>query len=378
MEKHLHIIALDIPYPPDYGGLYDLFYKLSALQQQDVKIHLHCFYKSRLLQPELNKYCEDVFYYERNMSSKNLSSRLPYIVASRINEELNQRLLQNDYPILMEGVHCTYITTDARFANRKKFLRMHNVEHKYYQQLAKLSYNIKKKIYYLLEAKKLIEYEKVLAKNATAFWAVSESDSDYYRKKFGCKTIEYLPLYIPAWKVDAGEGLGSYCLYHGNLEVEENEHAVKWLLKNVFQHLKISLVVAGKNPSNKVKELVKANSNACLIANPGETQMADIIAKAHIHVLPSFNNTGIKIKLLNALFNGRHCVVNNEMVDSTALTELCHVVNTAEEFRERISMLYHQKFTAEEKEFRKKVLQQHFSNEANATQMVKQIWTDYV
>jgi hypothetical protein len=41
-------------------------------------------------------------------------------------------------------------------------------------------------------------------------------------------------------------------------------------------------------------------------------------------------------------------------------------------------MLYHQKFTAEEKEFRKKVLQQHFSNEANATQMVKQIWTDYV
>jgi len=375
MEKHLHIIALDIPYPPDYGGMYDLFYKLPALQQQGVKIHLHCFYKNRLPQPELNKYCEEVFYYERNMSSKNLSSRLPYIVASRINEELNQRLLQNEHPIFMEGVHCTYITTDARFANRKKFVRLHNVEHKYYQQLVKFSYNIKKKIYYLLEVKKLFEYEKALAKNATAFWAVSESDENYYREKFGCKTIEYLPLYIPDWKVDSCEGLGTYCLYHGNLEVEENEYAVKWLLKNVFHHLKIPLVVAGKNPSKKIKALVKANSNACLIANPGEMQMADIIAKAHIHVLPSFNNTGIKIKLLNALFNGRHCVVNTGMVESTQLTELCHVVNAAEEFRERISMLYHQKFTAEEKEFRKEILQQHFCNEANAKQMIKQIWT---
>ena len=106
--------------------------------------------------------------------------------------------------------------------------------------------------------------------------------------------------------------------------------------------------------------------------------MKDVISKAHIHVLPSFNNTGIKIKLLNALFNGRHCVVNTEMVEGTQLAELCQVVNTAEEFRERISMLYHQKFTAEEKEFRKKILKQHFSNEANAEQMVKRIWTEYV
>jgi hypothetical protein len=167
-------------------------------------------------------------------------------------------------------------------------------------------------------------------------------------------------------------------LYHGNLEIEENEYAVKWLLKNVFHHIQIPFVVAGKNPSKKIKALVKVNNNACLIANPGERQMADTILKAHIHVLPSFNNTGIKIKLLNALFNGRHCVVNRGMVESTQLAELCHVVNTAEEFRERISMLYHQKFTAEEKQFRKKVLQQHFCNEANAEQMVKRIWETYV
>ncbi len=377
MEKHLHIITLNVPYPADYGGVYDLFYKLPALQQQGVKLHLHCFTKERQHQPELNKYCEEVFYYERNMSSKNLSSNLPYIVASRINEELNQRLLQNDYPIFMEGVHCTYITNDKRFEQRKKFVRIHNVEQKYYQQLAKFSNNIKKKIYYWLEAKKLARYEAQLAKNATAYWSVSPNDTDYYRQKLNCKTIDYLPLYLPDWKVQAQEGLGTYCLYHGDLSVEENEYAVKWLLKNVFNKIEIPFVVAGKDPSGKITTMMSRNSLTCLVANPDAAQLEDIISKAHIHVLPSFSNTGIKIKLLNALYNGRHCIVNNQMIAGTPLAALCHVVNSAQEFKERIGMLYHQKFMAEENEFRNQELQENFSNEANAKQMVKWIWETY-
>ena len=377
MEKHLHIIALDIPYPADYGGVYDLFYKLPALQQQGVKIHLHCFYKNRKPHHELNKYCEEVFYYKRNISRKKLTSKMPYIVSSRVNEELHQRLLKDNYPIFMEGVHCTYITTDKRFLNRKKFVRIHNTENEYYKKLFGFSHNLKTKIFYWLETKKLFQYEKQLAKKATAYWAVSQADTDYYRQQFNCKTIDYLPLYIPDWKLNMPEGLGTYCLYHGNLEVEENEYAVQWLLKNVFNDLEIPFVVAGKNPSKKITAMMERNKSTCLIANPNEEQMADIISKAHIHVLPSFNNTGIKIKLLNALFNGRHCVVNKQMIACTPLNSLCHVVTSKDEFKERLSMLYHQRFTVDEKEFRKKILQENFSNEANAKQMVKWIWETY-
>ena len=35
-----------------------------------------------------------------------------------------------------------------------------------------------------------------------------------------------------------------------------------------------------------------------------------MIAKAQINILPSYTHTGIKIKLVNAIFNGRHCLVN--------------------------------------------------------------------
>lgn len=374
MEKHLHIIALNVPYPVDYGGVYDLFYKLPALQNEGVKIHLHCFYKDRGEQPELNKYCKEVFYYKRNLRPAKMFANLPYIVASRYNEELVQRLLKDDYPIFMEGVHCTYITNDERFINRKKFVRIHNVENEYYRNLFRFAGKLKNKIFYLFEAKQLARYEKSLAKNATAYWAVTEKDTAYYREELDCTTMDYLPLFIPDWKVQIEEGFGSYCLYHGNLEVDENEFAVKWLFKHVFNKLKVPVVVAGKNPSKKITALIEANNYGCVVANPDESQMQDIISKAHVHVLPSFNNTGIKIKLLNALYNGRHCVVNDEMVEGTPLKNLCHAVNTPNEFVERISMLYHQPFTVKEIELRKQHLTHEFSNQANAKQMVKWIW----
>jgi hypothetical protein len=374
LEKHLHIICLDVPYPVDNGGVFDLFYKLPALQQLGVKIYLHCFTKGRCEQPELNKYCEAVYYYQRQTGSRNVLSHTPYIVASRMDETLHQRLLQDDYPILMEGVHCTYITTDERFKNRQLFVRLHNVENEYYRHLYKFSHRIKNELYYFLEARKLYNYERKLVKNVAAFFSVAHQDADYYRKEFNCGNIEYLPLFIPDWQVQSQEGMGVYCLYHAKLSIEENEYAAEWLVKNVFRGINIPLVIAGMKPTKKIMQLSAKYPNITINADPSDEEMRDVIAKAHIHVLPSFNNTGIKIKLLNALFNGRHCVVNDAMIEGTHLEAMCHIVNDAGEFRERIQLLYHQPFTADERNYRKQTLMKAFNNSANAAQLVKWIW----
>lgn len=374
MEKHLHIVSLNVPYPVDYGGVFDLFYKLPALQAQGVHIHLHCFNYGRGEHPELNKYCASVKYYKRNEGYKSLSAKLPYIVASRKNELLLDDLLKDDYPILMEGVHCTYLLLDERFANRKKFVRIHNVEYRYYRHLYYCTASPLKKFYYLYESKLLKKYEQFIADKATAYWGVSHKDVAVYRSEFNCTAIDYLPLYLPHWQVECKQGMGNFCLYHGNLEVEENEQAAAWLLTKVFDKLQMPLAIAGKNPSKKLQRLVRKYDNACLVANPDEQALHDMITKAHINVLPSFNATGIKIKLLNALYNGRHCVVNNAMVEGTALEPLCQISNTASSMRHLTEQLYHQKFTDEEVELRKHFLYSQYNNEANAKQQVKLIW----
>ena len=43
MKNKLHIISLDIPFPANYGGVIDIFYKLKSLSNLGVEIILHCF-----------------------------------------------------------------------------------------------------------------------------------------------------------------------------------------------------------------------------------------------------------------------------------------------------------------------------------------------
>ena len=43
MIKDLHIVCLAQPYPPNYGGAVEMYYKLKALHAAGVKITLHIF-----------------------------------------------------------------------------------------------------------------------------------------------------------------------------------------------------------------------------------------------------------------------------------------------------------------------------------------------
>ncbi len=375
MDKHLHIITLNVPYPVDYGGVFDLFYKLPSLQQQGVKIHLHCFEYGRGQQQALNQYCESVHYYHRQEGHKAVSTVLPYIVASRKNEALLSNLLQDDYPIFMEGIHCTYLLNDQRFANRRKFVRVHNVEYQYYQELYESCNSPLKKLYYLRESKLLRKYECSIAEKATAFWGVTHKDVAIYRTEFGCKTIDYLSLYLPPdWTVNCLTGTGKYCLYQADLSVEVNERAAIWLLEKVFSKTKQPFVIAGKNPSKKLCALAHQQMHTCMVANPSEQEMQDMIRKAHVNILPSYHTSGIKLKLLNALYNGRHCLVNPATVQGTGLEADCHIGKDENDFLELIKQLKQKPFTQEEIELRKLHLLGMFNNEHNAKQQVEWIW----
>ena len=123
IERKLHIICHDVPWPADYGGVVDLFYKLKALHAEEIKIILHCFlYGQRKEEAVLNQYCEEVHYYKRLIGWKGFSFTKPYIVQSRANPELLKNLLKDDHPVLMEGVHCTAFLYQLRQNNKKVFL----------------------------------------------------------------------------------------------------------------------------------------------------------------------------------------------------------------------------------------------------------------
>ena len=373
MDNHLHIVSFDVPFPVDYGGVVDVFHKIRLLHEAGVKVHLHCFEYGRGEQPELEQYCAEVKYYARREGHKGFSHKLPYIVCSRSNPRLSENLLRDDHPILLEGVHCTYLVNDERFLGRKLILRLHNVEYLYYWQLYQAERSLLKKMYYRHESNRLKQYEERISSKVRIL-TMSEKDCDKYRKEFGAKDISMLPVFLPFKEVQSKEGTGCFCLYHGNLSVAENEQVVAWLLKQVFCKLGVPLIISGKDPSPRLTRLIGQNPHACLIANPSEEEMQDLIMKAQVNIIPSFHCTGVKLKLLNALFNGRHVIVNPNVVESTGLGGICHIADDAEAMGELVTRLYARPFTGREVEERKEVLAGLYNNEMNVQKLIEAIW----
>ncbi|MBK6635113.1 MAG: glycosyltransferase [Chitinophagaceae bacterium] len=140
----------------------------------------------------------------------------------------------------------------------------------------------------------------------------------------------------------------------------------------MFNKVELPFVIAGKNPSKKLERLAHRQQHTCLVANPTDKEMQDMIGKAHVHVLPSFNNTGIKLKLLNAVFNGRHCLVNKAGVEGSGLETLCHIAEDALSFQQK-KELYHLPFTTEDPGKRQS-LQATYNNEKNARELMTFLW----
>ena len=372
-NKTLHIICHDVPWPADYGGVVDLFYKIKALHEEGIKIKLHCFEYGRGQQVELSKYCEEVNYYKRLPRWDSISLTKPYIVKSRENPLLLENLLKDDHPILMEGIHCTAFLRSLLHIERKIFLRLHNVEFFYYSQLFQSEKNLFKKIYFLNESMFLRQYERKLPEEVPVI-AVSNNDAIFYKDELEKSLTTYLPVFIPYTRVNSLDGIGNYCLYHGNLSIAENEKAALWLLEKVFSLTKIPFIIAGKDPSNRLIRKVRKNNNISIVSNPSDAELDELIAKAQIHVLPSFNKTGIKLKLINALYNGRHCVVNDEAVEGSGFEDACHIGTTSKAMASIITQLYHHPFGEEEISLRKKLLGKIFNNKANAQQLIALIW----
>ncbi len=157
-NKALHIVSFDVPYPPDYGGAIDVFYKIKALHSLGCKIYLHCYEYGRGEAEALQQYCEQAWYYQRDTGIKGLSLTKPYIVSSRCAEALLLRLQSIDAPILFEGVHTTYFLRHPSLKERFKAIRVHNVEHEYYHMLAQKAKNAFEKIFFSVESLLLKKY----------------------------------------------------------------------------------------------------------------------------------------------------------------------------------------------------------------------------
>ena len=371
MERHLHVVSFNVPWPADYGGVIDVFYRLKALHEAGVKVHLHCFTYGRPEAPELEHYCEEVCYYRRDMSPWKFFDRRPFIVSSRDNKTLRRRLMQDDYPVLLEGLHCCSLL--EHLPARRVYVRAHNIESDYYARLAASEKNFWRKRYLKVDAARIRRYESILTR-ATAVFSISQADKEKL-EQMGCRNVLLVTAGHPfsSFNIQHSSLLTphsslithhSYALYHGNLSVAENYEAVCYLLDHVFYDGRHPLVVAGKEPPAWLRMKIEHTPGATLVASPDNATLQRLVSEAQVNVLVTHQPTGLKLKLLQTLFQGRHCLVNSDMVAGTGLAPLCVVTDTPETMREQLDRLMAAPFDEAQLDLRRAALQPYLTSTA--------------
>lgn len=368
MDKFLNIVSLNIPYPANYGGVIDIYYKLLALRQNGVRIILHCFEYGRPHAPELEEVCEKVYYYKRHTGLLHNLSSLPYNVYSRKNRALLRNLLRNDYPILFEGLHTCYYLNHPKLSQRFKIVRMCNIEHIYYDYLAESETNGLRQLYYKVESFRFEDYLPII-NHANLVLAVSLTETNYLREKFPEVRVEFMPCFHANERVTTLPGQSDFILYHGNLSVVENDRAARYLVEQVFSKLPYRSVIAGMDPSPALRNAIAAYPHISVVANPDQATMDKLVQEAQINILITFQPTGLKLKLLNSLFAGRHTIVNSAMLAGTGLDALCRIADTPEDMLLACHQLIEKPIDAQSLRKREFDLLPAFSNRAQGLRL---------
>lgn len=340
-EKPIHIISFENPFLPDFGGVIDVFYKLKALHGIGFKIHLHCFTEDRFeVSDELRNITESVSIYKKDKNPFFLFSKYPFPVICRFRDELIANLAKVDAPILFEGLHTTMILRKTDLPN-KKYLRLHNIESNFYSGMSRNETNLFKKIAYHFASEKYISYQKTIP-NFDHVFTLSCYENEFVKSM--TDKVSYVPVFHGTEKKEMLSEFGEFALYHGDLRLADNKNAAKFLI-DVFREIPdYKLVIASSNGKKRIQKQIGNLGNIEFVELQTNEQLDDLFKRAHMNVMLSFQKSGTKLKLINALFKSRFCLINDNMIDDAEVLRFCELANSKEEFISKINILREKPF----------------------------------
>jgi hypothetical protein len=329
-NKTLHIISFDNPYPPIYGGVIDVYYKIKALHEIGIEIYLHCFVAEIPTEfTELEAITKKVFFYKASKNPLLLFSTIPFSVITRNNKNLLKNLEEVVAPILFENLKTTFLVHKNQLLKHPKILRLHNIEQHYFEGISKSETSFFRKILFYLESKKYENFEKITPKFDKVM-ALSHFETEYVNRKFG--NAVYVPVFHGNEVKNRLSPFGKYALYHGDLRMSDNKRAVAFLIK-VFQKIPdCSFIIASSCGADFVNRKKASASNISFVAIENALHLDTLLENAHLNVMLSFQQSGTKLKLINSLYKSRFCIINANIVDDETVRNCCEMAETETEF----------------------------------------------
>ena len=350
-----------------------IYHRIKSLYEAGVSITLHAFYKNLNFPEELANYCKSVYLYPRKPMWRLANLTFPLFVQSRRDPSLVDRLLADSAPIWYEGLHTLFHFEDRRLRDRKKYIRMHNVESTYYHHLALSTPSLAKKMYYHWESGRSRWLEQKLLSRADGLFTISREETDLFNASG--LNAHWLPPFHPHTGRVNLTGMGEYAIYHGDLSIQENEDAALFLINQVFDQLDFPLIIAGHRPSNRLIHSIKEAANTTLVTSPTFEKMNQLIKEAHIVLLPFTQTTGYKMKMIDSLAMGRHIITSRIMEVHTEWIGLVKFADEAAQWKHWVRQLKGASFTPSDSKARKELFDTLLNNQVNAGKLVDFIYS---
>lgn len=371
MEHHLHIVMAENPFPADAPNLADAYYMIKALKTSGLRVHLHWFVEAYAERSIPADFFDSIDFYEREKTKISFSTDLPYSVSTRSDKRLAAKLNEDHHPILFFGLNTSFSVYSKSFQkDRKIAIRLSRNESAYYQDLAEIVPWRGKKMHFQIEAWRFSNYIKKITANKITFFATPLISAVVQKIKKDSQVFT-LPVFTGFPALFHYPEKGSFCLFHGRLSNKETAYAAFWLLEHVFNRLEIPFVVAGSGPSPELERAAHVRSHTCLVSNPSDKEMMELIKKAQLVVNPSFIRIEENEYLNQSLSLGRHVLINRKSTKDKRAREICHLARTPEEFTEKAQQLFETDFSEEEKFSRQPFLNEKFKDDESLAMMLK-------
>lgn len=271
------------------------------------------------------------------------SYNIQRFVSADFERLLSGILRENEFDIVqLEGLYLLpYLLTIRKYSNAKIVLRAHNIEHLIWERNSKMAKPGAKKWYLQNLATRMKEFEIYNLNSCDALIPISTVDAARF-VELGCKlSLHTCPVGIPLNGMTEFDEPRTIC-YLGSMDWAPNREGVEWFLDSVWpkvnnQFPELKFFVAGRNfPSDfPGKEYPNVE-----IVGEVENSRAFLRSKT-IMVVPLFSGSGIRVKILEAMAEGRPVISSTIGAEGINAVDGAHLLlaDTPDAFARQIRRL---------------------------------------
>lgn len=192
----------------------------------------------------------------------------------------------------------------------KVVLHEHNAEYVMWSRLAELENNPLKKLLLKVESKRIAKAEKAYAKRADQVWAAPNDCKELTAIGIAAEKLRKTYHLGEDFMIDSPDivftDTEKRILFIGTLTWEANVDGLLWFLRTVWPELKkdkeVNLDIIGKNPDPRLIALAEKDPQVNFLGFIDDLE--PYYNRSRVFIVPLRFGSGIKVKLLNALYRG--------------------------------------------------------------------------